>query len=199
MAADVAGHPIILVSNLAAHTPALMADPRCAMLLGEPGDGDPLAHPRISLTGTAEVVAGDGEEGAALRARFLARHPQAAGYAALPDFHLVRITVESASLNGGFAKAYRMTAEDVVDPPTDPSLQKAILRALTHMNADHLDAVDTLAHRDGAETRGWRILSGDARGFDIGRGDAVRRIEFITPVVSGDDLRRAYVDLLKAG
>ena len=49
VATDVSGHPLILISNLAAHTPALRADPRCALLFGEPGTGDPLAHPRIRL------------------------------------------------------------------------------------------------------------------------------------------------------
>ena len=111
----------------------------------------------------------------------------------------MRIEVDSASLNGGFAKAYRMEAEDFIDPPADSVLQAAILRALTHMNSDHLDAVDTLARRSGADTEGWRILSGDARGFDIGRRDEIRRIDFLKPVTAGEQLHHAYVDLLKAG
>ena len=198
VATDVSGHPLILVSNLAAHTPALKTDSRCALLLGEPGDGDPLSHPRISITGTAQFIARGSDEEASLRDRFFARHPQAASYAALPDFHLVRIVVDGAALNGGFARAYRLMAEDVVDAPADAPLQAAILRALNHMNTDHLDAVDTLARRGGADQDGWKILTGDARGFDIGRMDAVRRIEFRTPVTAGEQLHRAYVDLLKA-
>ena len=199
VATDSGGQPLILISSLAAHTPALKADPRCTLLFGEPGKGDPLAHPRISVAGTAKFPPLASEEEKLLKARFLARHPQAASYATLSDFHLVRIEVDSASLNGGFAKAYRMEAEDFIDSPADSVLQAAILRALTHMNSDHLDAVDTLARRSGADTEGWRILSGDARGFDIGRRDEIRRIDFLKPVTAGEQLHHAYVDLLKAG
>src|SRR5690606_16032337 len=53
VATDVDGTPLILISLLAAHTGALLADPRCSLLLGEPGKGDALAHPRISLSCTA--------------------------------------------------------------------------------------------------------------------------------------------------
>lgn len=195
VAVDASGNPIVLISNLAPHTPALKADPRCGVLLGEPGDGDPLAHPRISLAGTAHFIALASPEEKALKARFLARHPEAAAYSDLADFQIARLAVGSASLNGGFAKAYRMEADDVVDPPVDPALQAAILRALTHMNADHLDAVDTLARRSGAETKGWHILSGDARGFEIGYRDDIRRIEFRQRITAGDQLHRAYLDL----
>ncbi|RVB28703.1 HugZ family protein, partial [Mesorhizobium sp. M7A.F.Ca.CA.004.05.1.1] len=49
VATDIDGAPLILVSMLSAHTGALLADPRCSLLLGEPGKGDPLAHPRLTL------------------------------------------------------------------------------------------------------------------------------------------------------
>ena len=40
---------LILVSALSHHSRALMADPRCSLLVGEPGPkGDPLTHPRLS-------------------------------------------------------------------------------------------------------------------------------------------------------
>ena len=46
---DAEGIPLILISGLSAHFAALSHDPRCCLLLGEPGSGDPLAHPRISV------------------------------------------------------------------------------------------------------------------------------------------------------
>ena len=49
VATDIDGAPLILVSMLSAHTPAILADPRCSLLVGEPGKGDPLAHPRLTL------------------------------------------------------------------------------------------------------------------------------------------------------
>ncbi|MCE3519972.1 pyridoxamine 5'-phosphate oxidase family protein, partial [Escherichia coli] len=49
LSTDHDGTPVILVSALSAHTPALLADPRCSLLAGETGKGDPLAHPRVTV------------------------------------------------------------------------------------------------------------------------------------------------------
>src|SRR3546814_1707590 len=48
LAADMDGAAVFLTSTLSAHTQALLADPRCSILLGEPGKGDPLAQDRKS-------------------------------------------------------------------------------------------------------------------------------------------------------
>ena len=49
-----AGEPILLLSDLAAHTRNLKRDPRASLLLVAPGGegGDPLAGARLTLTGT---------------------------------------------------------------------------------------------------------------------------------------------------
>ena len=73
-ALDQDGAPLILTSALAAHTPALATDPRCALLVGEPGGGDPLAHPRITLQGVARRLVRDSTEGRRARERYLQRH-----------------------------------------------------------------------------------------------------------------------------
>jgi putative heme iron utilization protein len=88
--------PVLLVSELAEHTKNLWADPRASLLLVEPGDGDPLARARVTLLGALRP-----DETA--RAPFLAAHPDAT-YAALPDFHAWRMTVESARWIGGFGR-----------------------------------------------------------------------------------------------
>ena len=54
-ATDYDGSPIFLLSTLAIHTQNLMRDPRCSLLLARSGKGDPLAHPRLTVTGTATV------------------------------------------------------------------------------------------------------------------------------------------------
>jgi len=108
------GTPVTLISDLAAHTAALRADPRCALLLGEPADkGDPLVYPRVSLTCRAEWI----EDEAGLdeaRARYLAHYPKAKLYAGFADFSFVRLEIEQALYNGGFGRAYRLTREDLV-------------------------------------------------------------------------------------
>lgn len=105
------GAPVILVSRLAAHTPALEADSRCSLLVGEPGSGDPLAHPRIALIGRARRLERGSAEGADARERFLAAHPKSALYADFADFSFWRIEAERASLNGGFGRAWLLEGD----------------------------------------------------------------------------------------
>lgn len=111
-ATDGASRPVILVSRLAAHTKALLETMRCSLLFGEPGKGDPLAWPRISVQCDAVPVGGDDPERAHLRARFLRRHPKAALYVDFPDFLFFRLHAVSASLNGGFGRAYALGKPD---------------------------------------------------------------------------------------
>ncbi|MCC6007305.1 MAG: HugZ family protein [Rhodobacteraceae bacterium] len=114
LATDEDGLPVSLISELSAHTRALMADPRCALLLGEPGGrGDPLTHPRLSLSCEADFVARDAPRRAALRSRYLRLRPKARLYADFADFHLVRFRPLRAALNGGFGRAWDMTADDL--------------------------------------------------------------------------------------
>lgn len=111
-ATDPASLPVVLVSRLAAHTKALLESPRCSLLFGEPGKGDPLAWPRISLQCDARPVATDDPDRPHLRARFLRRHPKASLYVDFPDFLFFRLNPVAASLNGGFGRAYALTGKD---------------------------------------------------------------------------------------
>lgn len=117
ISADAAG-PVTLISALSLHTGALRADPRAGLLLGEPGlRGDPLTHPRVSLTTRAAFVDRAGPDHAALRALWLDRQPKAKLYVDFADFSFVRLTVLSAALNGGFGQAFRLTPADLGLPP----------------------------------------------------------------------------------
>ncbi len=111
------GRPVLLVSELSQHTHALRANPACSLLLGEPeAHGDPLSHPRLTVTGRAEFIRRDAAEHGALRELFLETHPEARIYAAFADFRLVRMDVETAFLNAGFGKAYRLGPDDIIRP-----------------------------------------------------------------------------------
>src|SRR5262245_38043199 len=109
VAADLDGTPLILVSKLSEHTGAILADPRCSLLLGEPGKGDPLAHPRISLRCRAVRIERDAPDHPRIERRYLNRHPKAKLYAGFADFGFFRLVVERASLNGGFGRAYQLS------------------------------------------------------------------------------------------
>ena len=110
---DPEGGPVTLISELSLHTRALRAVPRACVLLGEPAPrGDPLTHPRLSLDVLARFVP-RGPEHEALRTAWLAQHPKARLYLDFADFSLVRLAPVSAALNGGFGKAFVLTAEDL--------------------------------------------------------------------------------------
>jgi heme iron utilization protein len=98
--------PLILVSGLAAHTGALRAEPRCSLLVGEVGKGDPLAHPRLMLKCRAAEIARGGPDYAGARTAYLEAQPKAQLYIDLPDFALMALRPESITFNAGFGRAY---------------------------------------------------------------------------------------------
>lgn len=103
------GQILTLVSDLSAHTVALKAHPACSLLLGEPGPrGDPLTHPRITLSCKAGFVAHGTEAYGQLRDHYLTTHPKALLYIDFTDFSFVVFTVSAAALNGGFGKAFQL-------------------------------------------------------------------------------------------
>lgn len=105
---------LTLVSGLAPHFHALKAHPDCALMLGEVGDkGDPLTHPRLMIRARAGFVAPDDAARPGLRDRWLQRNPKAKIYIDLPDFAFVRLTPVSALLNGGFARAFHVSPQDL--------------------------------------------------------------------------------------
>src|SRR5262249_39927459 len=114
VATDVDGSPVILTSRLSTHTANLEADGRASVLLAQTGKGDALAHPRLTVLGSFTEVARDSADDARVRRRFLARHPKAELYAGFGDFSFWRMSVVSAHLNGGFARAADLTAGDVL-------------------------------------------------------------------------------------
>ena len=108
------GQPMTLISSLATHTAALAADPACSLLVGEPpARGDPLAFPRLTLSATARFIARTDPAHAALRDHYLQTHPKAKLYADFADFSFATFDVTEAALNGGFGKAYILTARDL--------------------------------------------------------------------------------------
>ncbi len=136
---DAAGQPTLLISTLAVHTQNILADPRASLLVTQPGwDEDPLAGARTTLVGRAELV-GDADR-AAVREDYLTRHEAARYWVDFGDFAFYRLRVEELYYVAGFgamgwvdATAYRSAAPD--------PLADAAAGIITHMNADHTDAM----------------------------------------------------------
>lgn len=189
------GAPVFLASDLALHSAALEGDARCSLLIGEPGKGDPLAHPRLTLFCRASRVAREAD--AALRRRYLARHPKAALYADFGDFHFWRGEIEGADFNGGFGRACELTPADLA-PARDPApLAEAAERAAAQMNAEKPDIVAHLARLAGGDAGRWALTGIDPEGCDLADGDKVARLDFVTPVADAAGLRAALIALAR--
>lgn len=100
VAVDEGGAPLLLLSALARHSHNIVADPRAALLISANAAGaDPMAAARLTVSGVLVRC-----DDAAARERFLARHPEARGYAGFADFGLWRLAPEAGHLVAGFGR-----------------------------------------------------------------------------------------------
>jgi heme iron utilization protein len=199
VATDSDGSPLILVSRLSTHTANLEVDGRASVLLAQTGKGDPLAHPRLTVLGTFAPIAHDDPEQPRLRRRFLARHPKSELYAGFADFRFWRLSIASAHLNAGFARAADLKAADLITDISDArDLIEAEASAIGHMNEDHAEAVELYATKLlGAEVGAWRVTGIDPDGLDLARGDLALRLMFPARVTAAAQLRVVLADLAK--
>ena len=199
VATDADGRPILLLSQLAAHTRHLESDGRASLLLARLGRGDPLAHPRLTLNGITHRLDRESEDGERARRRFLACHPKAALYADFGDFSFWRLDLADTHLNGGFARAAQLPGSELL---TDLSGAEALVAAeegaVVHMNADHAAAVSLYATvLLGAGSGPWRLTGLDPEGCDLAFGEERRRLTFPQAVHTPDALRAVLVGLAK--
>ncbi|MCC7425405.1 MAG: pyridoxamine 5'-phosphate oxidase family protein [Alphaproteobacteria bacterium] len=192
--------PLLFLSALSEHTRHLRADPRCSLLVqGPPAGPNPQRRMRLTITGLAAPV--PEAEAAALKARWLARHPYAALYAGFADFALWRIAIGAALLVGGFARARRLAARDLApDATAVAALAAAEAEITAHVNSAHADALDAIAQgllgRKGA---GWRLVAVDVDGADLARANRLIRLDFTAPVADADGVRKALILAARQG
>jgi putative heme iron utilization protein len=200
VATDADGAPLILASMLAAHTGALLVDPRCALLVGEPGRGDPLAHPRLSVNCRAARLDRDTPDGMRAERRYLNHNEKAKLYAGFADFHYFRLEPEGALLNGGFGRAYALERTDLlVEAMLARLLGDAEQAMLERINADHAEELASLARRHAKSGRsGWRMTGIDADGCDLAGDGERRRIAFSVPVRRLAELETRLAELIGA-
>lgn len=191
---------LLLLSELSEHTRHLRADPRCSLLVaGAAETANPQTAPRLTITGLAAP-----EPDPALKARWLAVHPYAELYAGFGDFALWRIRPAAGLLVGGFARATRLKAGELL-----PEVGLAVAMAaaepgiVAHMNADHADAVDVIgAAATGATTTGtaggWRMATADLDGCDLALGEHVARVAWRAPLAEPMAARGELIRLARA-
>jgi putative heme iron utilization protein len=197
------GQPTFFVSTMAEHTRNLDADPRASLLVVEetPAGADPLASGRVTLLGTVEEVT-DPQERAAARAGYLAANP-AAFYVDYGDFRCLRLVVTDVRYVGGFGRMSWVDAEAYAAAQPDP-LMPAAPGIISHMNADHAEALVTLCdHYAGrADVVSASMTAVDRYGYEVvadlgaDRREALR-IGFRTEQVTADGVRRELIGMLQ--
>jgi putative heme iron utilization protein len=192
-ATDGGGSPVLLLSELAQHTMNLHRSPAVSLLLDGTG-GDTLDGPRATVLGSVRPSADP-----LVRARYLARHPQAARYADFADFSFWRMEVHRAHLVAGFGRIAWVESGDILLPESAwTPLADAESRIVSHMNEDHSDAISLYATELKKAAPGdWRMTCIDPEGFDIADGWQRLRLTFDNFIHSSDEARAALVDLVK--
>jgi heme oxygenase (biliverdin-IX-beta and delta-forming) len=200
VACGIDASPLLLLSDLALHSRNIAADRRVSLLFHGGGDplaetaaADPLAAPRVSLLGEAERA-----DDPRLLARFVARHPSAAGYAGFGDFHLYRVVIGRGHLVAGFGRISWVERAALRFASDAGALAAAEAEIVAHMNTDHADALTLYAtrllHRSGTD---WRMTGIDPEGIDLRREQETARLDFAAPILTPQEARRALVALVE--
>lgn len=110
-----AGDLLFLLSQLSAHTRHLLADPRAALVVFEPddGEGDPQRLARASLKGRVEVLSRGTAEFDQAAMHYVDALPDALPRFELGDFVLFRFVPDEIRWVGGLARAATVGWEEV--------------------------------------------------------------------------------------
>jgi len=187
------GEPLFLFSGLSDHTKNLIEESRAALLVEEATSRrNPQTGPRVTLMGR---VVKDNDPN--VRARFLARHPDAAQYADFGDFSLFRMRLERAHYVGGFARAIWFERKHILSPKAAAdAFREAEAGIVEHINSDHADAVELYANRLlRRRGKGWRVAGADPDGLDLRCQGRSARLDFENPAMDSNDCRTALVAL----
>lgn len=192
-ATDHDGTPILLLTGLSDHLKNLDQDSRASLLVDAARDLEhPMTGPRLSVQG--RIVASDD---AHHRARYLARHPAAAEYADFGDFGIYLLQIERVHYVGGFGVAKWYDHSDIrYDNTNAQELLAAESGIISHMNADHGDAINHYAQKLlGLTGSGWGMTGIDPEGADLRNGGEVARLTFESPISTAEDARKELIRL----
>ena len=197
---DAMGRPTFLISNMAMHTQNLKADPRCSLFVEQKAeDGDVLGAARATLIGQAQPVPSD--ELAAVREGYLARHEKSRYWVDFADFSFFRLDPLDLYYVGGFGVMGWVGAQDYVEAAPDP-LAEAAPGILSHMNADHVDAMIKLARAHAQiEATEAAMTAVDRLGFNLrlktADGMKGARINFLREVTNAQETRMVLVEMIR--
>ncbi|KAL2320467.1 hypothetical protein Fmac_029436 [Flemingia macrophylla] len=200
-ACDANGYPILAVSDLAVHSKDLTANPKCSLLVArDPEDRTDLV---ITLHGNAIAVPENDKE--AVRAAYLARHPNAF-WVDFGDFRFLRIEPKVVRFVSGVATALlgsgEFSRDEYKSAKVDPIAQFSKPVA-SHMNKDHAEDNKVIVqHWTSVPVDFAYILDLDSLGFNVKagyRGDTFKlRVPFPRRAEDRKDVKTLIVEMLQA-
>jgi heme iron utilization protein len=199
-ALDGAGRPVFLISTMAMHTQNLQQDGRASLLVTQPeASGDPLGAARVTLVGNVSPIA-EAEVGDARRL-YLERHENSKYWVDFDDFSFFAMDVVDVYYVGGFGVMGWVGAQDYVEAVPDP-LAQAGPGILSHMNADHVDAMIKLARAHAQiEATEAAMTAVDRLGFNLrlktADGMKGARINFLREVTNAQETRTVLVEMIR--
>ena len=186
---DPAGRPLLLISDLAAHTHNLRENPAASLCAHQ---ADVIAGARVTLVGHATRV-----DDADALTRFVRLIPAAARYASFGDFHLYRLEPVGGHYVGGFGNIHGFDRDAWITAPG--ALGAAEADIVEHMNADHSRALlDYCRHVHDITPTTVEMLTIDHDGFDVRADDAVLRFDFAETVTDAAHARAQLVAMAHA-
>jgi hypothetical protein len=194
------GRPIFLISTMAMHTQNLQADPHASLLVTQQDtEGEPLGASRVTLLGNALPI--PKTELAEARELYLGRHANSKYWVDFEDFSFYRVDVIDVYYVGGFGVMGWVSASDYGRSQPDP-LADSMAGIIQHMNADHKDALVTLArtfaHIDSTEATMTAVdrLGSHVR-LKTAEGMRGARIAFLQEVRDATETRKVLVEMVK--
>jgi len=194
------GRPIFLISTMAMHTQNMLADPRASLLVTQRDtDGEPLGASRVTLVGNVLPV--PNTELAEARKLYLERHANSQYWVDFQDFSFYRMNVVDVYYVGGFGVMGWVSDSEYDRSRPDP-LADSMAEVIQHMNADHKDALVSLARKFARiESSDATMTAVDRLGFHVRlkTSDGMRgaRIAFLREVSNPAETRKVLVEMVK--
>ena len=181
------GSLLILISALAEHTKNIQRDPRVSLITHNQEDPHIQTQGRITVVGTASLVAERKEAGK----RYLRYFPEAQTYYDMPDFEFYRIVPQALRYIGGFGDIHWVKAENYQIPSYPLISQEDEL--IADINDTQRAAIWRLAmkHHPGQ----FELIGIDCDGFDLRCDQHVLRFDFLAPQVNAGEARAELVRL----
>lgn len=174
------GTPLVLLSEIAQHTKNLRRDPRVALFVRDPSAaGDAQARWRVTVLARARSLGQPELEEA--HARYCARVPNAPSYLGTHDFTYFALDPVRVRAIGGFGAIRWLGGDAVLRDPLGGGLREAAPGIVSHMNADHEEALRTIVSATtGTVPARARMRRVDRTGclVDTTSPDALRHIGF---------------------